>query len=52
MRYACEFVPLTELQKLHNSCRFFKMVATPLRLGNDVIDCHISEREMGLTPVA
>ena len=28
------------------------MVATPLRLGNDVIDCHVPEREMGTTPVA
>ena len=28
------------------------MVATPLRLGNDVIDCHVPEREMGPTPIA
>ena len=28
------------------------MVATPLRLSNDVIDRHVAEREMGQTPIA
>ena len=28
------------------------MVATPLRLGNNVIDCHVAERELSPTSVA
>ena len=28
------------------------MIATALRLGNDVIDCHVAEREMRPTPIA
>ena len=28
------------------------MVAATLRLGNDVIDCHVPEREMGPPPIA